>query len=133
MKKSIVFLLGMLTGAVLTFIILAVIGTASGATSDNGVTNYDQPREYVETKSFKVLQVLDDNAALVTGGEKLFDDEFIYSGPVYLMRNDKGKYYYDDEVISVPSNKVLRYTGTYKYEAKSGMHKTVGIIEIMDK
>ena len=52
---------------------------------------------------------------------------------LYLLRNNDGKYYYDDEIVGVPSGKVVRQTGIYKYQTKSEDYKTVPIIEIVDK
>ena len=43
------------------------------------------------------------------------------------------EYYYDDEIVNVPSGKVVRQTGIYKYQTKSEDYKTVPIIEIVDK
>ncbi|MBO5630072.1 MAG: hypothetical protein J5965_13485, partial [Aeriscardovia sp.] len=56
----------------------------------------------------------------------------IYSGAVYLMTNEEGKYYYDDEVVRVPDGKVVRQVGIYQYQTKAEFEKTVPIIQIMD-
>ena len=52
---------------------------------------------------------------------------------VYMLVNDEGKYYYDDEKVNVPSGKVARQIGIYQYETNSGRPKTVPIVKFMDK
>ena len=68
---------------------------------------------------------MSENAALVAG-----EGWGIYNGPVYLLRNYNGNYYYDEQIIQKPKGKVFRQTGIYQYDAKSGDHKTVAIIEL---
>ena len=134
MKKTGIFLGGFATGVVVTFVILLIIGLAQNSSAVTGVTNFEEPGEIISGKSFEVLQVIADNAALVNGPETgLFGDNIYYTGPVYMIRNYDGKYYYDDEIIKVPKGKVVRQTGIYKYQIKSEDYKTVPIIEIVDK
>lgn len=128
MKNWGLFLGGVVTGVILTFLI-AFIYTYSSNGSPAGVTNFDKPGEIVHESSVKVMQVIGDNAALVRGQDNDRHDDW-YFGPIYLLRNYDGKYYTDDEIIRRPSGKVFRQTGVYKYEAKSGDYKTVAIIEL---
>ena len=130
MKKTGIFLGGFATGVVVTFVILLIIGLAQNSSAITGVTNFEQQGEIIQEKSFEVMQVIADNAALVHGKE--YPSSTLYLGTLYLLRNNEGKYYYDDEIVKVPSGKVVRQTGIYKYESKSG-YKTVPIIEIVDK
>lgn len=132
MKNLGFYLGGVVSGVVLTFLALFIIYLCSGGKSSlNGVTNFDQPGQVVKESSVKVLQVVADNAALVRGRDNDFFKD-LYDGPIYLLRNYDGKYYYDDEVIKKPVGKNFRQTGVYKYEAKSGNYKTVAIIEIRE-
>jgi hypothetical protein len=130
MKKTGIFLGGFATGVVVTFVVLLIIGLAQNSSAITGVTNFEQQGEIIQEKSFEVMQVIADNAALVHGKE--YPSSTLYLGTLYLLRNNEGKYYYDDEIVKVPSGKVVRQTGIYKYESKSG-YKTVPIIEIVDK
>ena len=57
----------------------------------------------------------------------------MYNGAVYLLVNEDGKYYYDDEIIEVPDGKVVRQVGIYKYSTKNDFEKTVPIVQIMNK
>lgn len=50
-----------------------------------------------------------------------------------LIMNDNGEYYYDEQIIKVPKGKCMRQVGIYKYQAKSGIEKTVPIVMLMNK
>jgi len=89
---------------------------------------FKEPTDVISDKSFKVLQVVRNNAALVHGPGKYGD----YYGTLYLIINDEGEYYYDDEIIKVPKGKVVRQIGVYKYTTKSETTKTVPLIKIME-
>lgn len=127
MKNWGIFLGGVATGVILTFLVAFII-SYNGNNGPSGVTNFDKPGQVVNESSVKVMQVVGDNAALVLGQSD--SRSGMYLGPVYLLRNYDGKYYYDEEIIRKPSNKVFRQTGVYKYDANSGITKTVAIIEI---
>lgn len=127
MKKWALFLGGVATGVVLTFLI-AFIYTYSGSGVPAGVTNFDQTGQVIDESSVKVMQVIGNDAALVRGKQSRSDDWYL--GPIYLLRNYEGKYYTDDEIIKKPLGKEFRQTGVYNYEAKSGDSKTVAIIEL---
>ena len=122
MKKYLFFGGGVITGIVLTFIFAIVLSRCS---SSNGTILFDEPGEVVKEKSFNVFQVISEDAALAYGERRY--------GAVYLLTNSTGKYYYDDEVITVPVGKVVRQIGIYQYETKNKSSKTVPIVEIMDK
>ncbi len=150
MKKILIFASGVITGVVLTVLLLyAVARLQNGAM--NGVTYFDNPGDTVDGKSFQVFQVLEKGAALVNGQSDVPDlypdmsDSFpdmpdmqssmpnLYLGPIYLITNSDGKYYYDEEIINVPDGKVARQVGIFKYPTKNEFEKTVPIIEIMDR
>ena len=124
MKKWLIFGGGVLTGIVLTFVFIFLV--AKGRQQED-FKLFEKPGEVVDATSFKVFQVLDDNVALVNEGSK------VYGATVYLLINDEGKYYTDDEIIKVPDGKVVRKVGVYHYQTKSELDKTVSVIEIMDK
>lgn len=77
----------------------------------------------------EVFQVIANDAALV----KCADKDGDLFGPVCLIVNSEGKYYYDDQKIKIPKDKVARQVGIYRYPTKNETLKTVPIIEIMDK
>ena len=132
MKKWLVFILGVFTGIVLTILFAVILssGVKMNEKNNSGVTWFDKPGDVLEVKSFKVFQVLGDNSALVHGKENNYN---YYGGAVYLLTNDEGKYYYDDEIVDVPKGKIVRQFGIYQYQTRSEFGKTVPIIRIVDK
>ena len=117
---------------VLTFL-FAFIFYASRSSGDDGTTWFEKPGDVIDVKAFEVFQVLDKDAALVHGQSHNYSDMEIYTGAVYLLTNEDGKYYYDDEVVRVPEGKIVRQVGIYRYQTKSELGKTVPIIQIMSK
>ena len=100
MKKWFIFGGGVITGIVLTFIVTIIYAAnqpENELESDNGMTLFDTPGEIIDEESFDVFQVIEENAALVRG--KGISGGELHIGIVYLLINDEGKYYYDDEII----------------------------------
>ena len=128
MKKWLIFGGGIITGVILTMLFLFVL--AKGKQNDD-FKLFEKPGEEINVNAFKVFQVLDDGVALVHG--KSNEKYDIYGGPVYLLINDEGSYYTDDEIVEVPEGKVVRKVGVYHYQTNMELDKTVSVIEIMDK
>lgn len=130
MSKWIFFLGGLVSGIIISIFALEIIG---GVVSNNesqgldGATFFEQPSQEISASSFKVFQVLRDNAALVHSNGKWN----FYDGPVFLLMNNSGVYYYDEQVLDVPADCKVLQVGLYKYESKGGLVKTVPIIGIV--
>ena len=127
MKKGLIFLGGVVTGVLLTFLFAFVFASQgeTPAVEDNGVTMFEKPGDVINETGFEVFQALEQGAALAKGKKEWMT--------VYMIVNDEGKYYYDDEKVTVPSGKVVRQIGIYQYETNSGRPKTVPIVKFMDK
>lgn len=132
MKKWLIFGSGVLTGIVLTFV-FAFLFSASRSGSGDGATWFEKPGDAIDVDAFEVFQVIGEDAALVHGKSREYSSMEIFSGAVYLLTNEDGKYYYDDEVVRVPEGKDARQVGIYQYQTKSDFGKTVPIIQIMNK
>ncbi len=140
MKKWVVFLLGSITGAILTIIVLGFIGMSmnNSTTGEGSINSYpglvifEQPTEEIKTPSFKVLQVISNNMALAHAGENKYGEVW-YTGMLVLLTGDEGTYFYDDQIVEVPKGKTARHIGTYQYETKSEIQKTVPVVKILDK
>lgn len=124
MKKVWVFILGIITGIILTIIFaVAMSGASNGGRS--GLNMFEQPGDCLVSKSsLKVFQVLEPTAALA-----MIKDDF--SSGAYLLVNQDGKTYYDDQVIKLPSGKCFKQIGTYQYPTKDDRLKTVPVVQIM--
>ncbi len=138
MKNFLLFAGGVVTGVILTIIFAVVVYNASGIQDgnnsikeDNDFTLFEEPGEALSEKSFKVFQVISNDAALANAQSA--PDIDIYAGPVVLITNDEGKMYYDDEIINVKKNEIARQMGIYRYPTKNDMIKTVPIVKIMKK
>lgn len=126
MKKIWIYILGILTGIVVTFFTLMIIANAS-----NGMTFFDKPGQIMDDTSFKVIQSLGSNAALANGkNDKFFDS---YGGLTVLLYNENNETYYDDQIVTVPKGKCFRQVGVYKYQTRMDIGKTVPIVMVMDK
>ena len=122
-KKS--FFGGVLTGVVLTFVVLFVIGLVNQNSADNDPVQYlEKPVSYENKKetSFKVLQVLG-NAALATEASDEIGGEVMYYGNTVVIL---GENYYSDQIVKV---KNPQRVGTYSYTNKGGMPMTVPVID----
>ena len=118
-KKS--FFLGVVTGIVLTFVVLFVIASVNQNSSDP-IQYLEQPVSY-ENKtqtSFKVFQVLG-KAALAN---EISNKEYKwYNGNTVLIL---GENFYSDQVVTI--KKPMR-VGSYSYTNKGGIPMTVPVID----
>lgn len=137
MKKIWVYLLGLLSGIVITIVVLLVFGLIIRAKNDpgitmlNGMSFFETPGEVIKETSFKVFQALDDGAALAEG--KGDGHSSVYLGLNVLLYSEEKTPYYDEQIVTLPQGKCFRQVGIYRYHAKSGIDKTVPIVMIMDK
>lgn len=124
MKKIWVFILGVITGIILTFLFLFIMTISNNNNGRPGLNMFEQPGDCLISKSgLKVFQVLEPGVALTM----IKDD---YSSAVYMLINNEGKTYYDDQVIKLPSGKCFKQFGTYQYETKDERLKTVPVVMI---
>ena len=141
MKKGIIFILGMVAGAILTILVCYLTGTlsctkeASEETYNPGVTMFEEPREQLNLRSFKLIQCFESGPALALGSQKnnVEMEDFIWGGQTVFLLPPEEETFYDNKVIKVPSGKSVRVVGTCRYEANDGTEKTVPIVKIMDK
>ncbi len=134
MNKTGVYICGIVTGVIVTIVGLASYASCQGRSSKD-LVYFDKPEEAVKERAFKVIQVLEPGVALVNGeSHPDYDSEYkSYWGPTYMLVNDDGKYYSDEEIITVGIDEEARKVGVYNYETKGGLEKTVSIIKIMRK
>lgn len=135
MKKFLIFLLGMIVGALLCLAVLFYMGNSSREEGDNGIpglTLFEQPGENISTKSFKVIQV--DNYGNALAMEKgNYNTVDIYDGVLVLFLAEDNVSYYDDQIIKIPSGSCVKQLGTYRYQSNMGQMKTVPAVAIRKK
>lgn len=127
-NKWLIFSSGIIIGILLTFCGFFI--ASKTLSKDDGITWFDKPGKVIEVKAFEVFQVIYDDAALVHGQK--YEDMDIFSGTVYLLTNENGKLYYDDEIVKVPAGKKVRQVGVFQYQTRMS-NKTVPIIQIMSE
>ena len=124
MKKIWVFIFWIITGIVLT-ILFAAVSYVSSTSSNSGLNMFEEPGEcLISRSSLKIFQVLEPTAALA-----MIKDDF--SSGAYLLVNNEGKSYYDDQVIKLPTGKCFKQIGTYQYPTKDDRLKTVPVVQIL--
>lgn len=132
MKRIWVYLLGVVSGVVLTIIVLLIIGNMSQKTNLQypGATFYETVGEDIGYDSFKVFQSLGDNGALAEPQNRSWNDDLLF---MVMLWNDEGIPYYDQQVVTAPTGKCFRQIGIYRFENRMGVEKTVPIVSLSDK
>lgn len=123
-KKS--YLLGVLTGIVVTFLGLFIIGLINQNSEDSEPIQFlEKPVSYEKKKktSFKVIQVISNAAALAIEQEQFGDDFKLYIGNTVLII---GENFYSDQIITI---KNPQRVGTYNYINKREMPMTVPVLK----
>ena len=124
MNKFFYLIGGFFIGCLITFSVLYIIG-ASQSVNEN-IILFEEPSDDLDISSFKVLQVIENSSALVKYPHGV-------DGPIYLLTNNEGYVYYDDQVINLSDNEVVCPVGIFHYKTKGGLSKTVPIIKIFKK
>lgn len=114
MKKIVVYLLGILTGVLLTLLVLLIIGRQSE--SEEGAPNvllgaefFEQPGEVMEVSYFQVFQAIDENYALAQAFFQMSD---------VLIYSPEGTPFYDDQKLECGEGECFRQVGLFRYECK---------------
>ena len=128
-KFILTYVAGIVTGCVLLFVIGCIINTENSSSSspEEDIVMFDNPRNTVPGKAFRVMQVLPDGSALASGDD--FSDDNI--GMVVLFLGNEGTSFYDNQKIEIPKGKVAKQIGNYSYMSQSYNEKTVPIVKIM--
>ncbi|MBR1578103.1 MAG: hypothetical protein IJ653_05935 [Bacteroidales bacterium] len=125
MKKGLVYVLGIATGIILTFVVSSIIVQIRG---HSGVSYYEEPADVLYFRSVTVFQALPQGNALVKEtGHTDIDDQ------IYLLQLDKKTAFYDGESVKAPLGTVFRVIGVYSYETGGGIGRTVPVITIMER
>lgn len=118
MKKWLIYVLGIITGILLTFA-LAFWYKNSKTT---GLEMFDEPKEYMEYSRLEIFQVLSTGGALARSG--VWD-------VVYVVSDGKQQFY-DNQTIALKGKQRAQRVGTFRYIAEGGLEKTVPAVIITD-
>ena len=104
-------------------LLLPFLASCSTQYIENITIQKDVNRNCIDMEYFKVFQVLEENYALANKCNS--PTENYCFGPVVLLTPQRDVDYYDDMYVSLPDNKCAVQDGTYQYETKSEIIKTV--------
>ena len=124
MKKGIIFVLGMITGIILT-LAFGVYVSYFNNPGIIGLEMFEKPGDYMEHSQFKVFQVIEPGYALA------YNDDFLSEGEIVFIIPNETQQFYDGQKIVLKSDQRAQHVGTYKYSSKGGIEKTVPAIRII--
>lgn len=122
MKKWLVYVLGIITGVVLTFAFAYCVSVFLKP-GDRGLELFEKPGDYMDYKQFEVFQVFKSGGALADA-----DDNFTET--VFLMP-DENRHFYDNQKIVLRNDQRAQRVGTYRYTNNMGSDKTVPAVKIV--
>ena len=128
MKQFFIFFLGLIAGVALS------IGGAylySNLQEDTvKLVYFDKPGKVIESEySFRVIQVVDENSAIVV--EQDISSIFGFGLTALLVHNNA--YFYDNQEIEIGKKQQFRQVGVYIYMTTEGEQKTIPVIKIFNK
>lgn len=124
MKKWLVYLLGIITGIILTFAFAFCVNMSTNS-GIIGLELFEKPGPYMDYSQFEVFQVVDSECALAhVRGE--------YGIVVYIIPNEN-HHFYDNQKIVLNNDQRAQRVGTYKYSNNDGRGKTVPAIRIVNR
>ena len=123
MKKWLIYVLGVITGIVLTFAFAFCVNLSNNS-GIIGLEMFEEPGEDMEYTQFEVFQVLDSGCALANA-----DDTFDVT--VFIIPDDRQQFY-DNQKIVLKNDQCAQRVGTYRYSTKKGIEKTVPAVKIID-
>ncbi len=124
MKKSLVFILGVITGVFLTITLSLIL---TGASSRAGISFYDAPEPPMPYRTVEVFQAISAGTALCHPGNSSDIDDIV------LLWTKERVGFYDGQTISVQTGNYFRQIGVYRYQTGGGLVRTVPVIAIMDR
>lgn len=126
MNKWLVYVLGMLTGIVLTVGFALCVNYSDNSEEIDGLELFESPGEYMDFSKLDVGHVVDGMYALAN----VYGD---YGTVVFVIPNND-QHFYDGQRIVLESNQRVRRVGSYRYyDYRNGLReRTVSAIKIVD-
>ena len=124
MKKGLVFILGIITGVILTFVVSLIIASKS---STSGITFFDAPDSPMPFRSVEIFQALNPGCGLCHPMGIASNDDIL------LLWTNENVAFYDGQKITVEVGKCFRPIGVYRYTTGGGMVRTVPVVTIMSR
>jgi hypothetical protein len=123
MKKWLIYVLGVITGVILTFAFAFCVNLSNNS-GIIGLEMFEEPGDYMEYSQFEVFQVVSSGCALAHADESF--------GTIVLIIPNENQQFYDDQKIVLKSDQCAQHVGTYRYSTKMDIEKTVPAVRIID-
>ena len=123
MKKWLIYVLGIITGIILTFAFAFCVNLSNNS-GIIGLEMFEGPGDYMEYTQFEIFQVVESGYALAHADESF--------GTIVLIISDEKQQFYDEQKIVLKNDQRAQRVGTYKYSNKIGIKKTVPAVKIID-
>ncbi len=123
MKKWLIYVLGIISGIVLT-LAFAFCVNLSNNSGIIGLEIFEEPGENMGYSQFEVFQVLESGGALANA-----DDTF--DATVFIIPDERQQFY-DNQKIVLKNVQCAQRVGTYRYNTKMGIEKTVPAVRIVE-
>lgn len=98
MKKWIIYVLGVITGIILTFAFAFCVNLSNNS-GIIGLEMFEEPGDYMEYSQFEVFQVVESGCALAHADES-------FGSIVFIIPNESQQFY-DDQKIVLKNNRAL--------------------------
>lgn len=135
MNKFWTFIAGAFSGILLTIVVLLIIGSAKGKSSIPGLTTFEERGQMMEAEQYSIIQTLSDSYALAMeiSLDRFYDLDISSILTPVLLIGDETMHFYDGLEVKVTNNKRFYQVGTYKYETKSEVWKTVPAVMLLEQ
>jgi len=125
------FLGGFITGVIATVLVLLIIYAVNKSGSETlkpdealpGLTLFPKKGDCITKSGLEIFQTIKPNMALAQFGK--FPNETLV-----LLVNYEDKSYYDKQKIPIPAKKCAIQIGTYQYQTRMKIDKTVPVVVI---
>lgn len=124
MKKWLIYILGIITGVILTFA-FALYYQLSNNADIIGLELFEEPGEDMKFSRLEIIQVIEPGYALA--------NTYGPFGTIVFIIPDENQHFYDNQEIVLKKNQRIQRLGTYKYNTKMGVEKTVPAVRIIDE
>lgn len=123
MKKWLIYVLGVITGVILTFAFAFYVNLSNNS-GIIGLEMFEEPGDYMEYSQFEVFQVVESGCALAHA-----DGSF---GVIVFIIPNENQQFYDEQKIVLKNGQCAQHVGTYKYNTKMEIEKTAPVVRIID-
>lgn len=132
MKKFGIFFLGVIAGIFLIFFVDVMVNSVDETDNPyniSGLSMLPEKGNCITTGDIRIFQTLANGIALAHPDKDSGAALLLRKG-VFLLIDNNGKLFYDDEKVKIPAKKCAKQIGVYSYETRDEFQKTVPAVVI---